>query len=157
SVTILIQPDQRQRSSRSQQRDSEVQRLQHRRWRTDQAGQDLVVLRLPLSIERRRPAQLRGTDRRDALSHDALESVRKGDLADEPEQQTNWLLAVGTETAAQPPAWWHRQLLVYIVGWHARAAVGKLGLQGRVERDAGQEHVRGGAVRRLRLLLPASG
>ena len=65
---------------------------------------------------------------RQHLQHQAVEPGRQGHLPDEPEEQADWLLPVGPEGTAQPPA--VRDLHLRVAGADLHAGLGQLGLQG---------------------------
>ena len=136
---------------RAQQRDRQLLRPRHQRRRPDQEGQDLVVRHLPQPEERGRRSRTSQFDK--TVRHQAVERRRQGHLSDEPEEQADWLLPVGPEDAAEPPA--VRDLHLHVARADLQAELGQLGLQGRVERHGQRQAVRRSALRRLRLLLPA--
>ncbi len=76
AIEVRIQrDDQPERHPRAQQRDVEVSRHQHQRWRPDQEGPHVVVLLVPQSENVSRPAELHRTNRWHVLRHEAVESV----------------------------------------------------------------------------------
>ena len=93
--------------------------------------------------------------RRHAVRHQAVQLHRQGHLSDEPGEQVHRLPAARHQAAAAP----HRQQQSpRRAGPHHRrfddaAGLAELGLQGRVERHARPEHVRGIPRRTVRLQL----
>ena len=65
---------------------------------------------------------------RQHVQHQAVEPGRQGDLPGQPEEQADWLLPVGPEGTAQPPA--VRRLHLHLAGADQPAGLGQLGLQG---------------------------
>ncbi len=98
------------------------------RRRPDQEGQGLVVLLVPQPEDLRRPAELHRRHLGHAVRHQAVEPLGQDDLSDEQEQQADWLLPVGPEGAAEPPAVGDQQLRQ--PRRDAVAALGQLDLQG---------------------------
>ena len=79
--------------------------------------------------------------------------VVKATYQTQPEEQADWLLPVGAEGAAEPPAVCDLHLCV--AGTDLQAGLGQLGLQGRMERHGQRQAVSRGALWRLRVLLSA--
>ena len=120
-----------------------VQEPQPRHRRSGHQGQDVGSLLLPQSAELRGGAAGRQLPGRHAVQHQAVQLHRQGHLSVEPGQQVHRLPAARHEGAAEP----HRRQPHRVAGAHHRrldraAGLAELGLQGRVERHDGPEHVR---------------
>ncbi len=139
-------------ASAAQQRDGPLLELVDQRRRSHQEGQALVVRDLQQAIQRDCAAELQ---LRQDVRYDVVELGRQGHVPDEPEPQVDWLLPMGAEDPAEPPARLLRdeQLPQRIAD--QPPGFRKLGLQGRVERNDQRQAVHRSAIRRLRLLLPA--